>query len=1359
MILVGEAKVSGAVYYLAVKDSRTAHVYYLISKENLEVADGSAPVLMDVSALRKWYTNEYLIGSLKKLKGSGTFKKFGSVETITNILDAYRFVRSYTFDSKYVSEKEKDVNCGIISERFTADDGKAYHSYVKENGRNLFLSFSYGDVTVSLDSHSFNFNPKLEYEDVPVLSQAQRKLSLATIATIRYDDLAEKLDMSWYKKDGVVVKNYRSVKTKKEFEEYVMTPIIRKLTVAQGSGKSVDIGFDTETTGLNVYDLSPDNPDKDHIVSAQVSWEDNQGVAVFLDMEHFGNVDTKYVMNRFQELFGHFKGRRYIKYWDAGEEKEFCFERNLINLIGHNCMFDGRAVYDTGAEIWFDEDTLQMAFNLNPKIIKGVNKLKVLTRKVFGHETPELSDVLGAGNEDKYRYLVDEEVANIYGCADCDYTRQLAKYLRSIMDESMYVRYRIQDIPLLNILPESEYHGLNMLQGPVQELGHEVYENIQILKNAMYSYVGVYMDYVQKHQVIDLMWDSGYYKSKDEYLKALDAIEPNQNAVYKFEFKASSLRDVLYNIMKYPVFAWTDSLTPLPKVDKYVIKKLLREDADEGSSGRKLTKSILKFGRSYSEYERLLGGSESDKKKAAKMELINKDVFNKKKYPLALIVQKYSDLNKEYTSYFKPILEQNMEGRLFKSYSMTNIETRRISNAAQTMKGSLKALVRSYNDDYYMLDFDMSQIELRLMYSLSGSDVLIKKMCNPENDAHTENGALVNHVPAYKVTKKQRKGAKTCSFGVPYGLGDRSMCEMLFDTINQHNMFETRMVLYNWQKANANVVALLEAARDEALTECKLSLAVRDFIDAWKKDEDGNYVLDENGEKIPVPMGKVTNKYGFYRMFDLSGIDMSPAAKERRASGKYTGPESTIRRAAGNYPIQSFAAEIFRIILIRFYNRCVKEGIADKIIWHMLIHDELLCSVHKSVNPFLLYKIIKESCMITMKGHTKYFVGINVGNTWAECKDDEREAPVYFVDRIVKRYDAGEFRDQTWFDDPWEYVRPYREQYVEDRIGEVMRSIQPGLDSEPINMPLMLEKFQNYTVRAYLNNYSMNRPVNREDYEFAEDYDNAVWQSRIETWALKVFGRGKQIIGVDGVLSAIEKAKEQEVTKEQAGEPPIFAEDLFIEDCEEEDTSYYAFTDDEGADNIYYSESEDLTGDAGYQEEEYKLDLDREGASSFADLVVQETKYKMLQEINGNIVIRTNGMLSVEKAAKEFLARYCCSTDGQMVMFKKAGGILEKWTRVRQETDLAALDEVLLRAAENDCSALKKINRKQNVLYIDLCGREELLEQVKAKFHDFLGSDVLVFFKMSSGGGIWKQVSLDAPLKEIDNFILNGGAA
>ncbi|MDQ9759265.1 hypothetical protein RFZ45_10130, partial [Acinetobacter baumannii] len=77
-------------------------------------------------------------------------------------------------------------------------------------------------------------------------------------------------------------------------------------------------------------------------------------------------------------------------------------------------------------------------------------------------ETPELSDILGKGNEDKYGYLTDKEVAMVYGCADADYTRLVYKALRKLMPDHLYNVYQQQDMPMLNQLYISEYNGLRI---------------------------------------------------------------------------------------------------------------------------------------------------------------------------------------------------------------------------------------------------------------------------------------------------------------------------------------------------------------------------------------------------------------------------------------------------------------------------------------------------------------------------------------------------------------------------------------------------------------------------------------------------------------------------------------------------------------------------------------------------------------------------------------------------------------------------------------------------------------------------------------------------------------------------------
>lgn len=76
--------------------------------------------------------------------------------------------------------------------------------------------------------------------------------------------------------------------------------------------------------------------------------------------------------------------------------KRHCFLRCIILALTEGFLQLWRI-------FWFDQDTLQMAFDIKPQSVK---KLKVLTRYFFNAETPELEDVLGKGNEDKYCYLV-----------------------------------------------------------------------------------------------------------------------------------------------------------------------------------------------------------------------------------------------------------------------------------------------------------------------------------------------------------------------------------------------------------------------------------------------------------------------------------------------------------------------------------------------------------------------------------------------------------------------------------------------------------------------------------------------------------------------------------------------------------------------------------------------------------------------------------------------------------------------------------------------------------------------------------------------------------------------------------------
>ena len=1411
MVLAGLVRLEGVEYYFAWKTLKKSNTYVLFSKVHAQdlatyeiMNKHEFPIIQSATQLPNFATKDYVMEIVEELKVSGRMKRYSRFNTslLNKILKELSFARTYSFSQENTYTNESTFVNGKILKDFKAKDKNLSYLYEKSGDEFQRIEIEHNDFNLMLTIKLANFSLK-EFNMQELENYQKKEISTLTLDAVSFDKLCNLLDMSWFwdSETGKTKKHYEVIQTITDFEYKIMYQLYRELEHCKKNGTKLNISVDTETTGLNIYNLSKNNEDRDHCVAIPISWKPDTAYVIFTDMEYFSNVPNQYAIDRLAQLFENFKGERTItvyeppkEYWNdndvvtliqenkneeekkkeesqnnvvkevqknsaeiteksksslgkmnlfgkinsnedelfsddtlfavdkndvvkqvfnAGEQDnalaklyektskksagdsdlaknskqiKFTFVRNLINLIGHNIMFDRRVFYMFGKSFYFDDDTLQMGFDLNPKTVRGSVALKGLTHRLLGHETPELSDILGKGNEDKYRYLYDILVAMVYGCADADYTLTIFHILRKLMSKRMYKEYKRQDVQMLNILAISEYYGMKTIEKDVEALAKESEENLKILKDFMYSYVGTYVNYVNQREHLSIQYQSGKL-TQEQYNKAVDNIKADKNAKYEFDVKASEIRHVMYDILGYKIYAWTEGAKKLPKTDKYVMKKLAsqKRKSDSHTFGT-MTEDLLVYGASREKYNEYV--AKGFKYKAADMCLIKADDFNKCKNPLAIVLTKYAELNKEYTSYFKPIRETNMEGKIFKNYSLARIETRRIMNPGQTMKGKLKALIRSYTDDYYLLDFDMSQVEYRIMISLAKYVSMVNVMNNPERDYHTETASLLHGVPAHLVSKKLRKSTKCFNFGIPYGLSDRSLCDNLFGKIDNDTLFATRELLQKWLKSNKPVSDMLNQYREDALVEQNISDDFRNYIDAWKKDELGQYELNAKGERIPTPIGMSINEKGFYRIYDLQDLDQ---AKNGR-----------IQRAAGNFPIQSFAAEVFRIILTRFYNRCEEEGINDKIIWHMLIHDELLCSVHKSLHPFYIYKLVKESCMITMPGHTKYFVGINIGDTWAQCKDDSREAPVIFVERMIKKWDNGEFgKGPFWFDDPWGFIKPYRDQYVQDRILEIIQRLQPDVMEKPINVPLLLETFSNYTVRSYVDDYDMNYKITKQydpdDPDEQIQKSNDEWTSRLETWALAVFGDGKQMIDIDGNLKTLHSKQDDKTQTADAlakmpnqaenSKQAIVFDDIALDD-EEDVTFGMLFDDDTNVDNSYWEfDDNDLRvsydnygedDDSEVEKDDVEF-IDVQNASSVAACIKIEKPMKNITMLNKQAIIESKHYKITQKC-KEYLQPYI-SKSGIRIVFHEPNG-LKRWQTVKQKTDLKKLDNWLTKANE-----------------------------------------------------------------------------
>lgn len=1146
MQLIGGIKLQGKPFYLMLRDNKRDQTWYLIDRyhkdDRLKILVGEKPthpvlgVMNELNKL-KLSLDSYLLEAIHVSKINSKLKSTGNTPNLIRFLETLTSVNSYSFNVNSVILDNVNTEDGVYTEEFRANDGNVFLHRLQKNRLYHTLDFKTAGTECVLRSYT-KINPKLDVELKDVESvESKKKVGAFTVSTMTMNLIENLFDISWYKnvKTGEYYKDYKAIKSIPDFERMFMKGFIERIRYCLENNIEIKLCIDSETTGLTIADLSSDNPDKDHIVALPISFKPNTAFVIFNDMEYFDNVPKEYMFSRlksivednekvtieyrvFKDDVSIYSTEELLSNYEIADS--ITIDRKQINLLGHNVLFDGKVLYDDGLEPEWNNDTLQMAFNLNPKVSKakievlrdevieteygsytekvltevvGGVGLKNLTRRLFGHETLELSDVLGKGNEGNYRLIADEEVALIYGGADVDYPQTIHDKLKEFMGTKMYAQYQKQDMPMINILYKAEYHGLPMNAHKVLKLAEDAEIKLNIIKNFLYNYVGMEIDYRSKLTQIETKYsvlqpmnifskakmnDSEVEELKKKKSEEIKNIKKDPNAIYEFDMKGKQIRTVLYDILKYPILGYTKGDKPLPSTDKYVLKKLM---------GYKENHNTLK----------------ADIKLPNGEVIISADKFNSFKYPVAYVLRTYLDIDKDYTSYFKPIKETNLEGRLFKSFSLSRIETRRIMNPAQTMKSSLKALTIPYNDDYYLVDFDMAQVEYRIMASLAHLTYMVERLKDPEKDFHTESAASLSGIAAHKIEKSFRKMMKSVHFGIPYGLGVRSLCDKMFGKVNDETLAKTVQLLHEFKTKNYLIIDMLEHVRDKSFEPLDLSDDFKrfaGFVNYEFNPETNEYT--EHFHKV----GKVENLLGFYRLFDLEDLD------ERKIA--------SIRRMAGNYPIQAFAAELFRIILIRFYNRCKKEGIADKIKWHLLIHDELLFSAHKSLNPFFLYKLILEECMVSIKNHTKYFVGINIGDSWKECKDDLSEAPVLFVQRMVKRWEAGEFKNDTWIDNAKEYVNKYKDVYIKERIHEVLQTIQPNMDNEPIYIEFIQDKFANYTVRAYLGDFfippvyknSKGKPVD-EWYELSEEDKFSL---TLEYWSSLWYGVGKEMLSIQG---------------------------------------------------------------------------------------------------------------------------------------------------------------------------------------------------------------------------------------------------
>ena len=293
------------------------------------------------------------------------------------------------------------------------------------------------------------------------------------------------------------------------------------------------------------------------------------------------------------------------------------------------------------------------------------------------------------------------------------------------------------------------------------------------------------------------------------------------------------------------------------------------------------------------------------------------DVLSKleNKHPIISKILDYRELQKLKNTYVDtlPLLVNKKSNRIHTSFNQAVAATGRLSSnnpnlqniPIKTAKGrEVRKAFIARSQDYVLLSADYSQIELRIIASMSGDTGMIEAF-NEGLDIHTATASKVFGVELSEVTKEMRGKAKMVNFGIIYGISAFGLSERL------------------------------NIPRQEA----------KEIIDNYFKEFGMLRQYMQNNIEFAKQHGFVETLIGRRRY--LRDINSANAMTRGFAE-----------RNAINAPIQGTAADMIKIAMINVHKRMKEERLDSKMI--LQVHDELVFDVHPSELEKLKVIVSKE---------------------------------------------------------------------------------------------------------------------------------------------------------------------------------------------------------------------------------------------------------------------------------------------------------------------------------------------------------------------------------------------------------------
>ena len=315
------------------------------------------------------------------------------------------------------------------------------------------------------------------------------------------------------------------------------------------------------------------------------------------------------------------------------------------------------------------------------------------------------------------------------------------------------------------------------------------------------------------------------------------------------------------------------------------------------------------------------------------------DVLNKlaPDYPVVkdiLDYRAYTKLKSTYADGLSAYIDEN--GRIHSNFNQTITATGRLSSTdpnlqnipVRTELGRQLRKVFIPKEGCVFMDADYSQIELRVLASLSGDEELIRAY-REHADIHRSTASNVFHIPYDEVTELDRRRAKAVNFGIVYGISAFGLSEDL--EISQK---EAKGYIEDYFKTYP---------------------AIKNYLDKLVIDaKDKGYALTYYGRRRPIP-------------------ELSSSNFMQRSFGE---------RVSMNSPIQGTAADIIKRAMIAVFKRLKRESLNTKLI--LQVHDELLLEV-PSDEIEKAKAILSEEMQNATDLAVKMELDLKTGSNWYEA--------------------------------------------------------------------------------------------------------------------------------------------------------------------------------------------------------------------------------------------------------------------------------------------------------------------------------------------------------------------------------------